>query len=243
LSLGASAGIAFPSVEKKSRASANIAREIRALLIYPDSPEARERAARITAGGGLVAFRTDTFYGVGADPFNDAALELINTIKGRDGKPILVLAADAASAERLIVEKTRTFELLAARHWPGALTLVASARAEVPELLTAGTGTVGVRLPDDAPARAIAQACGGLLTATSANPAGRTPARTAAEVAAYFPEGLGLIIDGGTTRMELPSTVVDVTGSAPRLIREGVVTRAELEETLSIADFEFRISD
>jgi L-threonylcarbamoyladenylate synthase len=207
--------------------------------MYPDSQEARERASRITARGGLIAFRTDTFYGVGADPFNTAALELINALKGRDGKPILVLASDAEEAERLIAERTRTFDLLAARHWPGALTLVASARAEVPELLTAGTGTVGVRLPDDAEARAIVRACGGLLTATSANPAGRPPARTAAEVADYFPEGLGLVIDGGATRTELPSTVVDVNGPVPHLIREGVVTRAELEETLRAAGIEF----
>jgi L-threonylcarbamoyladenylate synthase len=151
--------------------------------MYPDSQEARERAARVTARGGLVAFRTDTFYGVGADPFNPSALELINALKGRDGKPILVLASDAEEAERLIAERTRTFEILAARHWPGALTLVASARAEAPELLTAGTGTVGVRLPDDAEARAIVRACGGLLTATSANPAARPhvpPARSRA---------------------------------------------------------------
>jgi len=209
------------------------------LLIYPDSPEARERAARVTAGGGLVAFRTDTFYGLGADPFNPAALELINALKGRDGKPILVLAAAAVDAERLLAERTRTFKLLAARHWPGALTLVAAARADVPGLLTAGTGTVGVRLPDDAEARAIVSACGGLLTATSANPAGRPPARTAAEVADYFPDGLGLVIDGGAARAGLPSTVIDVTGPRPRLIRAGVVTRAELEETLRAAGVEF----
>jgi L-threonylcarbamoyladenylate synthase len=209
------------------------------LLIYPDSPETRERAAQVTAAGGLVAFRTDTFYGVGADPFNPAALELVNALKGRDGKPILVLAADAWEAERLLGARTRSFELLAARHWPGALTLVGAARAEVPELLTAGTGTIGVRLPEDAEARAIVRACGGLLTATSANPAGRPPARTAAEVADYFPDGLGLVIDGGTTRTELPSTVIDVTGPRPRLIREGVVTRAELQGTLLAAGLGF----
>lgn len=209
------------------------------MLIYPDSPEARERAASVVAAGGLAAFRTDTFYGVGADPFNPAALELVNALKGRDGKPILVIAADAVDAGRLVAERTRTFDLLAARHWPGALTLVAAARAGVPELLTAGTGTVGVRLPDDAQARAVVRACGGLLTATSANPAGRPPARTAAEVAEYFPEGLGLVIDSGATRTELPSTVVDVTGPRPRLIREGVVTRAELEATLLAGGISF----
>jgi len=204
------------------------------LLIYPDSPETRERAAQVVKGGGLFAFRTDTFYGIGADPFNPSALELVNALKGRDGKPILVLASDAGEAARLVAERTLSFDHLAARHWPGALTLVAKARAAAPELLTAGTGTVGVRLPDDAEAREIVRACGGLLTATSANPAGRPPARTAREVAEYFPDGLGLIVDGGATRTELASTVLDVTAETPRLIREGVVTRAELAETLGV---------
>lgn len=202
------------------------------MLIYPDSPESRERALRVVNAGGLVAFRTDTFYGVGADPFNPEALEAINALKGRDGKPILVLVSDTEAARRLVARRTRAFDVLSARHWPGALTLVAEARAEVPELLTGGTRTVGVRLPDDAEARAFVRACGRMLTATSANVAGAKPARTAAEVARYFPEAQGLIIDGGAARTELPSTVLDVSGERPRLIREGVVTRTELEETL-----------
>lgn len=209
------------------------------MLIYPDSPEARERASRAVANGDLFAFRTDTFYGIGADPFNPAALEQINTLKGREGKPILVLAAETQDAERLIAERTQIFELLAARLWPGPLTLVATARANVPELLTAGTGTVGVRLPEDEECRTLVRACGGLLTAPSANPAGRPPARTAAAVAGYFPAGLSLVLDGGATRTELPSTVVDVTGARPRFIREGVVTRRELEEALRADGIEF----
>jgi len=199
----------------------------------------RERAGEIVAGGGLLAFRTDTFYGLGADPFNPSALERINTLKGRDGKPVLVLASEMSAANRLVARRTRAFEALAARHWPGAITLVAAARVGVPELLTAGTGTVGVRLPSDEAARAIAGACGGLLTATSANTAGAPPARTASEVASYFPAGLGIVIDGGETRSELPSTVVDVSGERPRLIREGVVPRAELETTLRAEGIEF----
>lgn len=207
--------------------------------MYPDSPAARERAARVVNAGGLLAFLTDTFYGLGADPFNPSALERINALKGREGKPILVLSAEADDAARLIEERTRAFAVLAARHWPGALTLVAAARTEAPELLTAGTGTVGLRLPDDAGARAVVRACGGLLTATSANPAGEPPARTAGEVAHYFKEGLDLVIDGGAARTEQPSTIVDVTGTRPRLIREGVVTRAELEATLSASGIVF----
>ncbi|HWS52781.1 MAG TPA: L-threonylcarbamoyladenylate synthase [Pyrinomonadaceae bacterium] len=205
------------------------------MLIYPNSAETRERAARAVAASRVVAFRTDTFYGLGVNPFDEAALRRLNGLKGRDGKPVLVVLGDAEAADELIAARTAAFELLGARHWPGPLTLVAAARPETPELLTAGTGTVGVRLPDDAEAREIARACGGLLTATSANPASRPPARTAAAVAEYFPSGLDLVIDGGATRSENPSTVLDVTGARPRLIREGVVTRRELEESLRAA--------
>ena len=209
------------------------------MLIYPDSHAARERASRFVAEGGVVAFRTDTFYGLGADPFNPKALERINALKGRDGKPILVLFSDVDGLMRLVAGfETRGGEALAISLWPGALTLVMTARAEVPELLTAYTGTVGVRMPDDEDVRAFVRACGGLLTATSANPSGRPPARTAQEAARYFPEGSVLVIDGGPARSELPSTVVDVTNPTPRLIREGVVTRKVLEAILSEANRE-----
>jgi L-threonylcarbamoyladenylate synthase len=200
--------------------------------IIADSEEARERAAREVARGGVVAFRTDTFYGLGADPFDESAVAAVNELKGREGKPILVLVAEAPDAARLIARTSRAFDALAARHWPGALTLIGEARAELPVLLTAGTGTVGVRLPADEHARRVVRASGGALTATSANLAGLPPARSADEAAHYFPHGLALVIDGGPSLTELPSTVLDVTGERPRLVREGVVTRAELEETL-----------
>lgn len=204
--------------------------------VQPDTRASRERAGRVVSEGGLVIFRTDTFYGVGADPFNTRALEAVNELKGREGKPILCLVAEAEDAGRLVSERTRAFELLAAAHWPGALTLVAEARAELPALLTAGTGTVGLRLPEDEGARAVVRACGGVLTATSANPAGLPPARTTEEAARYFPDLL--VLDGGDARTELPSTVVDVSGESTRVIREGVVTRAELEATLRAAGLE-----
>ena len=204
--------------------------------IYPDTPEARERAGRVVNAGGLVVFRTDTFYGVGADPFNLEAVASVNELKGRDGKPILCLVSDAGDASRLVSRRSRAFDVLAAAHWPGALTLVAEARAELPELLTAGTGTVGVRLPDDDEARAVVRACGGVLTATSANPAGLPPARTAEEAARYFPDLF--IVDGGEARTDLPSTVIEVSTGHPRVIREGVVTRTEIETTLRAQGFE-----
>jgi L-threonylcarbamoyladenylate synthase len=201
-------------------------------LVIADGPEARRRAAERVAAGGVVAFRTDTFYGLGVDPFNEGALHSLNELKGREGKPILLLVAEEAGAWRFLRDDSRLFRELAGRFWPGALTVVAPARAGVPELLTAGTGTVGVRLPGDREAREIVRVCGGALTATSANPAGSAPARTALEAARYFPEGLSLVIDGGEARSESPSTVLSIEGPAPRLIREGVVTRAELERAL-----------
>jgi L-threonylcarbamoyladenylate synthase len=105
-----------------------------------------------------------------------------------------------------------------------------NARADVPDELTAGTGTIGVRLPDDANVRDLVRACGGALTATSANHSGAAAARTAAEVVAYFPSGVDLIIDGGASESDLPSTVLDVCGDIPKLIRRGSVIPLENED-------------
>lgn len=196
--------------------------------IIRDGATARARAREIVERGGIVAFRTDTFYGLGAKPTDATAVRAVNELKGREGKPILVIISDAVEADRLVAEKTELFTLLATRFWAGALTLVAAARAELPEELTAGTGTVGVRLPVDEAVRRFVRACGGALTATSANRAGESPSRCAEEVVRAFPAGLDLVVDGGAARTELPSTIVDVTGREPRLIREGVIAWREI---------------
>ena len=198
-----------------------------------DSIETRAEAARVVAAGGVIAFRTDTFYGLGADPFNREALRRVNNLKGRDGgKPILIVISDASEAERFIAHHTPLFNSVSARFWPGALTIIVSAKPQVPQELTAGSMTIGLRLPDDEVVRSFIRACGGALTATSANLAGETPARTAAEVARAFPTGLDLIIDGGAALSDKPSTVIDLSGERARLIREGVVSRTELQEYL-----------
>lgn len=202
------------------------------LIPIQDSEETRARAAQVITAGGVVAFRTDTFYGLGADPFNPKALRRVNSLKGRDGgKPILVVISDADEAERFI-NRSQLFNSISTRHWPGALTIVAEAKPEVAIELTAGSGTVGLRLPDDEAVRAFIRACGGALTATSANLAGEPPARFAEEVASAFSGGLDLIIDGGAAHGNKPSTVLDLSGQHVRLIREGAVSRAELQETL-----------
>lgn len=202
-------------------------------ILLQDDAETPRRAAQTVAEGGVVAFRTDTFYGLGADPFNASALRAVVRLKGRDeGKPVLVVLGDADAADRLVAARSPLFDALAGEFWPGPLTLVAEARTELPRELTAGTGTVGVRLPADEEVRALVRACGGALTATSANPSGSPPARTAPEAAHYFRESGLLVVDGGATRAELPSTVLDVTGRDARLIREGVITKDRLLRTL-----------
>lgn len=202
-------------------------------MIVAGQQSSHEMAGGLIAAGGVVGFRTDTFYGLGADPFNREALRKINALKGREGgKPILLVISDAAEAECFIAAQSKLFEAVAERHWPGALTLVAAARPEIPEELTAGSGSIGVRLPDDERVRDFVRAVGGALTATSANLAGQPPASTALEVAEYFPAELDLIIDDGLATGGKPSTVLDVSGPAARLIREGAVSRDELLRTL-----------
>jgi L-threonylcarbamoyladenylate synthase len=180
------------------------------------------RAARIVAEGGVIAFRTDTFYGLGADPFNAKAVARIRELKGReDDKPILLLLADASEADRFIADRSQAFEDVAAQFWPGPLTIVGVAVASLPAAITAGTGTVGVRVPADESVRELVRSCGGALTATSANPSGRDPARSASQVHEYFGEEIDLVIDGGEVTATEPSTVLDVTTSPPRVIRKG----------------------
>lgn len=200
-------------------------------MILPYGARARSIAARIIRVGGIIAFRTDTFYGLGVDPTNHAAVGALSDLKGREaGKPILVLVADDEVVDRFVMRRSALFDQIAGSYWPGPLTLVALARPELSDQLTAGTGTIGVRLPDDATVRALLTACDGALTGTSANLAGHPPAKSADDVAAQFPTGIDLIIDSGQAEVIEPSTVLDVSGEVPRLIREGTVTRDALRQ-------------
>ncbi len=207
-------------------------------MIYPiiknDDAETRQRAAEIISSGGIVAFRTDTFYGLGVDPMNARAVHSVNNLKGREasGKPILIIVSDESEARRFVETSAPLYQILMKQFWPGALTIIGTARPGVPEELTAKKNTVGVRLPEDASVREFVRACGGALTATSANRAGEPPARSASDVLRYFPNELNLIVDGGETRAESPSTVVDVSTPRAALVREGIVPREALEETL-----------
>ena len=196
-----------------------------------ENEQTRVTAAEIVRRGGIVAFRTDTFYGLGVDPFNQAALQALRELKGREeAKPILVLIADMSDVDRFIVHRSDLFDRVSAHFWPGPLTLVGQARKDLADELTAATGTIGVRLPNDTSVRDLVRACGGALTATSANPSGQPSARSAQEVATYFPTGIDLIMDGGEVIVSEPSTVLDLSGEEACLIREGAISKAELLE-------------
>ena len=202
-------------------------------MIRKDSEATRTLAAEIISNGGLIAFRTDTFYGIGADPLNEEAVARIKSLKGREeGKPILLLIADRLDVDPLLSARPFLFEVLAEKFWPGPLTIVVPAAADLPDEITAGTHSVGLRLPDDVEVRKLLSICGGRLTATSANLSGNAPATSALHVEKYFPTGIDLIIDGGVVSVTKPSTVIDVTVNPPKLIREGGVSKAKLKSVV-----------
>jgi L-threonylcarbamoyladenylate synthase len=183
------------------------------------------KAADILRRGGLVAFPTETFYGLGAAALDALAVRRVFDVKGRPSSmPLLVLIDAASSLQHLVLDVPQRARPLMDRHWPGALTLVFRAAPHLPAELTAGTGTVGVRVPKHQVARALVTHLGAPVTAPSANPTGGTPPTTAEGVLAHFRDVLDLVLDGGPTPGGAPSTVVDVTVDPPRVLRHGAIT-------------------
>ena len=190
------------------------------------------RAEEAVRAGLVVAFPTDTVYGVGCNAYDTEAIRSIYSLKGRAATkalPLLLSGEDQLDSAALVISDEA--RRLAARFWPGAVTLVVKRKADLPSELSSGD-TIALRVPDHAELREFILACGGLLAVTSANTSGQPDAQTAQEVAAYFKSGLALVIDGGPARGGVPSTVIDCAGSTPRLLREGAIQRAEIEQVL-----------
>jgi L-threonylcarbamoyladenylate synthase len=203
-------------------------------VIISQTADSFPRISEIIARGGIIAFRTDSFYGLGADPFNRKAVQRIKQLKGREeNKPILIVISDWEAVGRFIAEPTPAFQVLAQKLWPGPLTLIGSAVSGVPKEITAGTKTVGVRLPGDDRVRALVEACAGALTATSANPSREEPATTAQKVFDYFADAIDLIVDDGNATTDQPSTVVDACDVEPWLIREGAIAWSAVQKVLN----------
>ncbi len=199
--------------------------ETRVIRVDPAAPDgaALGEATAVLKHGGVVAFPTETFYGLGAAALDRRAVRRIFELKGRpETKPLLVLV-DSIAMAGTVAEVGDRARALAVRHWPGALTLVLRARPHVPEEVTAGTGTIGLRVSPHPVAQGLVRALGGPVTAPSANPSGLEPPTTAAGVLARFEGAVEMVLDGGPTPGGEPSTVLDLTVEPPRVLRQGVI--------------------
>jgi L-threonylcarbamoyladenylate synthase len=175
--------------------------------------------------GGVIAYPTDTFYGLGADPRNAAAVNSLFAIKGRrKDQPILLLIPDPASVGEWAMEITPVAERLIKDFWPGPLTLIFRAKKDVLPDITAGTGTIGLRMPGNPLTRQLLLYLGAALTGTSANISGERSIDSAADVAAVLDGMVDLVLDGGRTEGNKPSTIVDVTSEKLNVIREGAIS-------------------
>jgi len=192
-----------------------------------------EKAARLLRAGGLVAFPTETVYGLGADASNAAAMARLYAVKGRPGDhPVIVHFADADAAFSWAREVPDAARRLAAKFWPGPLTLVLKRAPHVGDFVTGGQDTVGLRVPVHPLAREVIAAFGGGLAAPSANRFGRVSPTTAQHVREDLGTDVDFVLDGGPCGVGIESTIVDLSRGAPVLLRPGGISRAELEAAL-----------
>lgn len=197
------------------------------------APAAVEEAVRVLRNGGLVAYPTDTLYGLGADPRRAEAVERLFRAKGRAAeKAVPLVAGDLRQVERQVGCLTQLARRLARRFWPGPLTLVIEAAPTLDRRLLAQGDTVAVRVPDLPLARALARGLDAPLTATSANRSGETPPTTAAATVTALGSSVALVLDGGPAPAAEPSTIVDARGASPVLLRPGVVAWDRVLESL-----------
>lgn len=200
--------------------------------VAPD-PDVIARAATIIRHGGLVAMPTETVYGLAGNALEPASIARIYAAKGRPShNPLIAHVADAAQAQALAAEWPVMAQALAERFWPGPLTMVLRRKAIVPATLSAGLDTFGVRVPDHPVALALIRAAGVPLAAPSANRFTEVSPVTAAQVARGLGAAVDLILDAGHTRVGIESTVVDLSGGRPALLRPGMISPEELESVI-----------
>lgn len=211
--------------------------------LYPE-PSLILKATVILKRGGVIAYPTETFYGLGADAANEKAIEKIYTIKGRkDKKPISIIIGSAKDIDRFAVNISESSKKLMGRFWPGGITLVFEASRNIPEILTAETGTIGIRYSSHAIAAHLAQNLSGALTATSANISGKKECSSAYEVIETLGDTVDAVIDGGVTPGGSGSTVVDVSMEPPVILREGIIPSSLIHEIIGHSPYNKREGD
>ena len=196
--------------------------------------EILRKAIEILKDGGIVAYPTETFYGLGVKFDNEASLRKLYELKKRpEEKPMPLIIGSRASLSMIAASVNEIAESLMDKFWPGPLTLLLEAKKGLSPYLTADTGRIAVRIPGESFALHLAKEAGFPITATSANPSGMPPAEDADSVIRYFGEELDMVIDGGRTAGGLPSTIVDAAGESIKIVREGVIPRSVFEKPRS----------
>ncbi len=188
-----------------------------------------ERAVSIIEKGGIVAFPTESFYGLGVDATNSSAIEKLFRVKKRDPHlPILILISSINELSKYASPIPPEAEELGRRFWPGGLTMVLQSSQGLPTVITGGTGKIGIRISSHPLAHALTLALNVPVTGTSANISGQPPCTRADQVVECLGEKVDLILDGGATEGTHPSTLLDVTSDPPLLIREGIIKEEEI---------------
>ncbi len=204
-------------------------------LLAP-TPENLALAAERLRAGGLVGLPTETVYGLAANALDEAAISRVFALKGRPkDHPLIVHLASAGQLSQWSAAVDERAVRLAEALWPGPLTIVLRKARAVPDAVTGGQPTVALRVPAHPVARAVLELFGGGLAAPSANRFGRVSPTTAAHVASEFPDADLMVLDGGASVVGLESTIIDLSGSTPRVLRPGDVARDQLEEVLGEA--------
>ena len=206
------------------------------LKVKPSNPESWEsmiaETQKVLKGGGVIAFPTDTFFGLGANPYNTKAVDKIYSIKGRDTeKPLLLLIDSILKLDDLAEEISEASAKLIESFWPGPLTMLFKPKHTIPKNIT--TGLIGIRQPGNSITRKILAGLNYPLTAPSANISGEDPTTTAEQVKDRLGNKVDLILDAGICRGGEPSTLVDTTKTPVRLVRAGAINFKTIQESLN----------
>ena len=197
------------------------------------------RAAKVIKEGGLVAFPTETVYGLGANALRQEASKKIYAAKGRPSdNPLIVHISEINDVKALVSEIPKNFEVLTEKFWPGPMTLVLKKSDIVPAATSGGLDTVGIRMPESDVARALIKASGVPIAAPSANTSGRPSPTSASHVMEDMKGKIDMILDGGSVKFGLESTIVDLTGDTPTLLRPGAITVEMLKEAIGRIDID-----
>jgi L-threonylcarbamoyladenylate synthase len=205
-------------------------------VLKAETESSLAEAIAVLRGGGLIAYPSDTVYGLGAAASDERAVERAFGVKGRlTGKALSLLLADVDDMTPLCAEVPPDAKLLAERFWPGPLTLVLRRSPPFQSAALGGGDNVALRVPDHLFLRELIRALGEPITGTSANRSGRPSCRTAREVRRQLGSAVDLIIDGGPSRAGPESTVIDITPGEPRMLRQGAIARSEVEKVVRLA--------